>query len=103
MGNSPVFSNVFLKLKLSGIKVNQIEIKLRKNIPSAFTPPTSMTEGLSADDDRSLVTLPPPEDLLLLLLLPPRWSMEFFLWQSMQKSRNLEMASRGMNAYWSAT
>ena len=26
-----------------------------------------------------------------------------FLWQSMQKSRNLEMASRGMNAYWSAT
>ena len=72
------------------------------------TPPTSITEGLSADDDLSLVTLPSPEDLmllalLLLLLLPPRWSMEFFLWQSMQNSRNLEMASRGMNAYWSAT
>ena len=79
----------------------------------SFPPPTSITDGLSADDDLSLVTLPPPPDdlllwsllllLLLLLLLPPRWSMEFFLWQSMQKSRNLEMASRGMNAYWSAT
>ena len=74
----------------------------------SFPPPTSITDGLSADDDLSLVTLPPPpEDLLLcsllLLLLPPRWSIEFFLWQSMQKSRNLEMASRGMKAYWSAT
>ena len=72
-------------------------------------PPTSMTEGLSADDDLSLVTLPAPPlpEVLPLPLLPPpppRWSlMEFFLWQSMQKSRNLEMASRGMNAYWSAT
>ncbi len=50
----------------------------------------------------STTTVPTP--FICLALTPPfLCSIEFFLWHSMQCRRNLEMASLGMKANWSAT